>query len=218
MELNLTFSGTVLRSTLTAIAASILINGVWVLGHFLAVAKIGTNFLLAMATFAIFPLMLTFLAMPLLLIRALWKSHRKRSLRQLIFCVIYLAIGIGCFQLGFQIRRAGFINLAERSRPLILAIHRFEAKYGKPPENLEQITPEFLPQVPKTGMGAYPEYEYQRVNDRNSYEGNAWVVTVSASSGLVNWDQFLYFPKQNYPKSGYGGGIERIEEWAYVHE
>jgi hypothetical protein len=34
----------------------------------------------------------------------------------------------------------------------------------------------------------------------------------------MNWDMFLYFPKQNYPKAGYGGWLERIEDWAYVHE
>ena len=219
MKVNLTHPQTILGSALSGVAFSILINGFFLLGHFLAVAKIGTNILLSAATFfAVWPLIFTFLAIPVLLIRAFWKSHHNKSVRQLMFCLVYLAIGIGCFVAGLQIRRAGFVSLAERSRPLIFAIHQFEAKYGKPPEKLEQITPEFLAKVPGTGMGAYPEYDYLVIDDRNSYEGNAWVVTVSASPGVMNWDQFMYFPKQNYPQSGYGGRIERIEEWAYVHE
>jgi hypothetical protein len=53
---------------------------------------------------------------------------------------------------------------------------------------------------------------------REYYQGNPWVLTAIVSTGSVNWDKFLYFPLQNYPSTGYGGWLERIGDWAYVHE
>ena len=72
--------------------------------------------------------------------------------------------------------------------------------------------------MPNTGIGAYPNYIYVIVSEQTAYEGNAWLLKVRTPSGGINWDVFLYFPKQNYPKVGYGGVIEPIEDWAYVHE
>ena len=67
-------------------------------------------------------------------------------------------------------------------------------------------------------MGAYPKYEYVVPEETNDWDGNPWVLYVDASLGILNWDMFLYFPKQNYPEVGYGGGLEKVGDWAYVHE
>ena len=72
--------------------------------------------------------------------------------------------------------------------------------------------------IPSTGMAAYPTYRYLTGTDALEYEGNSWVIVVHAPLGLLDFDSFLYFPKQNYPKHGYGGYLERVEDWAYVHE
>jgi hypothetical protein len=40
----------------------------------------------------------------------------------------------------------------------------------------------------------------------------------NVSTAVLNWDTFIYFPNQRYPDVGYGGWIERIDRWAYVHE
>jgi hypothetical protein len=65
-------------------------------------------------------------------------------------------------------------------------------------------------------MRAYPEYRY--TPNATNYEGNPWVITVFTPSGGINFDQFMYFPLTNYPKTGYGGWLERVGDWAYVHE
>ena len=65
-------------------------------------------------------------------------------------------------------------------------------------------------------MGAYPEYHYS--TSSKDYLGNPWVLTIYTPSGGINFDQFMYFPLTNYPKTGYGGSLERIGDWAYVHE
>ena len=54
--------------------------------------------------------------------------------------------------------------------------------------------------------------------DAKNWDDNPWVLVVFTPGGGINFDRMLYFPKQNYPRSGYGGGIERVRDWAYVHE
>lgn len=34
----------------------------------------------------------------------------------------------------------------------------------------------------------------------------------------INFDVFVYWPEGNYPDSMYGGWVERIGHWAYMHE
>jgi len=41
---------------------------------------------------------------------------------------------------------------------------------------------------------------------------------IETPSGGFNWDIFIYFPSQNYPEYKYGGFLEKVEDWAYVHE
>jgi hypothetical protein len=117
---------------------------------------------------------------------------------------------------GRKIRMSAFHRLAERSRPFVAAIHSYERKYGVPPPSLDALVPEFLSTIPKTGMAAYPEYRFHR--PASNYDGNPWAITVFTPSGGINFDQFMYFPLTNYPEVGYGGRLERIGDWAYVHE
>jgi hypothetical protein len=68
-------------------------------------------------------------------------------------------------------------------------------------------------------MAAYPKYEYLTGRQTlEQYDGNPWVVWVDTPSGGINWDIFLYYPRQNYPQRGHGGYLERVKDWAYVHE
>jgi hypothetical protein len=47
------------------------------------------------------------------------------------------------------------------------------------------------------------------------YYGNSWILRADVSSAFLNWDEFLYFPQQNYPAQG---SFERVGKWAYFHE
>jgi hypothetical protein len=217
-KLETMFSRTMNKSLMTVFGLSLLINGFVVLAFYISVAPIGTEVLLFLSTFAVLPLLAALILIPIALVFLCWRRYRMTALTTILGCVIYLAIGFAGFNLANNVRRAGFVSLAQRSRPLVAAIQRFEAKHGKPPANLEQLVPEFLPAVPITGIGAYPNYEYFVINEQAVYEGNPWVLRVNTPNGGLNWDAFLYFPKQNYPQVGYGGVLERVEDWAYVHE
>lgn len=109
--------------------------------------------------------------------------------------------------------------MAERSQPLIQAIKQFEQDQGVPPKELVELVPDYLSAVPDTGIRACPEYRYYSGDiARKQYAGNPWVLWFPAPVFGVGFDEMLYFPKQNYPKRGYGGSLERVADWAYVHE
>jgi hypothetical protein len=114
-----------------------------------------------------------------------------------------------------KLRLLGFRLASDRAAPLVEAIHEHARRVGYPPESLDQLVPEYLPSVP----GRLPPIELVSGDKaREYYQGNPWVLTAIVSTGSVNWDKFLYFPLQNYPSTGYGGWLERIGDWAYVHE
>lgn len=45
-----------------------------------------------------------------------------------------------------------------------------------------------------------------------------WELRVQCPLGMLNWDVFFYWPSEDYPERAYGGSVERIGRWAYVHE
>ncbi|MBX7166717.1 MAG: hypothetical protein K1X74_10260 [Pirellulales bacterium] len=119
----------------------------------------------------------------------------------------------------WPLRRLGLDAFSRRSQELVTAISTYERVNGRPPAALAELVPKYLPSIPWTGMSRYPDYEYRCDSSTpKEYGGNPWVLLVETTVGFMNFDQMLYFPKQNYPEYGYGGSLERIGNWAYVHE
>lgn len=201
-----------------AAAAAVMINGGALLVQWYAASPYGYGGLLLLQTVVLFalPLFVATFAIPLAVL-VLPFSQRRRSVATVLVCsIVYACLGYWFFSYSWTIRRHGFEQLAESSQPLIDGIERFIADKGRPPVDLAELTPRYLPSVPTTGMPAYPEYRYSTDADR--WDGNPWVVYVNCSSGGINFDMFVYFPRQNYPRRGYGGSLSRIGKWAYVHE
>lgn len=61
---------------------------------------------------------------------------------------------------------------------------------------------------PEDGSGALEEH----------FSGAPYELTVPCPLGQLNWDVFVYWPSEAYPDQMYGGWVERIGSWAYVHE
>jgi hypothetical protein len=192
------------------------VNGLTVFAFYLSVAPVGTSVLLAVTDIVMLLLAASVFAVPASLILAIWPGRRKSAARLLIAAIIFSPITANGLSLAYSIRREGLVRLAARSRPLVNAIRQYELKYEKPPENLRQLAPEFIAEVPGTGIGAYPEYEYAAAPPGDIYEGNPWVLRVDTLSNS-GFDQFMYWPKHNYPRS-FGGSVEPVEDWAYIHE
>ncbi len=109
---------------------------------------------------------------------------------------------------------AKFANEA-RSIPLIKAIEKFEIDQGRPPNNLTELVPEYLPSVPGTGLRTSPSYRYLTGEEAKRHEGNAWVLEIDPPGILSTLDIFVYYPNGNYNVSTQSGSMKRIGEWAY---
>jgi len=144
--------------------------------------------------------------------------------RQRILGIVLLTAGL----LGFvsillsasvyrDLRREKLTALGERSMPLVEAIKLYEADHGTPPPKLESLVPTYIASVPDTGIGIYPKFSYDNKPVPQDRE-NPWILYVDTGLGFLNWDRFIYLPDEKYPKEGWGGTLEPMGRWAYVHE
>lgn len=145
-----------------------------------------------------------------------------RFRRHAAWALVCLSIAIASFFLGFRlslpIKRFALDQVVARAEPLVAAIHKFEATTGKPPQTLAELVPNYLATIPKPGIGTSPEFYYRLPERDESIEGNAWMLDVNPPVIGIGFDRFIYLPNQNYPERGWGGVLERIGTWAYVHE
>lgn len=187
--------------------------------HWVATTPIGTTLFLWGQMFYGLALVVTLVALPVLLVRLCFRRARRASAFLLIVSGLYISCCMGGIILGHRTRMAGMHAFAERSQPLIDAIGSYERDHSVPPRSLQDLVPDYLPIVPSTGMMAYPTYRYHTgANANEEHAGNPWALSVFTPSGGINFDQMLYFPRQNYPDRGYGGSLGRVGSWAYVHE
>ncbi|MEK7309919.1 MAG: hypothetical protein AAB038_03795 [Planctomycetota bacterium] len=202
---------------------SIVIGGSTIFTYYYAVSEYGyggLGLLFLHAMFVLPIILLPFLLIPFSIIGLIIRKFRKASLRFLIIGVIVITTGLPSICIGLSIRMNEFQKLAQRSTPLINAIKNYERKYGVPPQSIEVLIPEFLDKFPKTGMPTYPNYVYKILSsdEASHYAGNPWIISVATTLTMTDFDCFIYLPKQNYPREGYGGSLEKISDWAYVHE
>ena len=206
-----------------AAVAGVLLAGFSVFANYLTVAKHGTDAMLWFEMFVAVPACFALLAIPICLIMLIWQATRPLAIRALVVAVILFPSIIIGIRLGEEIRENAFHDLAIRSAPLIQAIEAYSKDHGSPPPNLTSLIPQYLTSIPGTGMGAYPEYRYELAGATPSYfgynlYGSDWVLWVETPGGGINFDRFVYLPSQRYPVYDYGGVVQPIEDWAYVHE
>jgi len=217
MSENKSYIYKLLAVTFSAILISGLIQAAWIAKETALVSSSGGGqgfvFPFLMGVFSLLILLVFIVS----IIGFFFDKTQKISNLALLFCLMYFVVAFIGGKISHKIWMEGFENLAIRSSPLVDAIKNYEHKYNQPPENLEALVQEFLPAIPKTGMGNYPDYQYE-VNNPGRWHGNPWVLYVFTPPGGIGFDMFIYFPKQNYPEKGYGGVLERIKDWAYVHE
>lgn len=146
------------------------------------------------------------------------RKYRPLGVRLLILAVVYPGTLFFFGHVGNSIRMAAFRELGARCMPLVHAIESYERERGSLPESLEDLVPAYLDAIPDTGMGAYPAFDYLVMEDAAMWLDNAWVLRLHTTIGGINFDQFMYFPNQQYPAQIGGNRLERLGEWAYLHE
>jgi hypothetical protein len=109
---------------------------------------------------------------------------------------------------------------AERGGALIEAIDRFQTREGRLPGSLDELVPRDLTSIPDTGMMGYRSFEYLGPTPEDADEERlfrTYEIRVNLYQ-FLQFDSLVYWPERNYPDFMYGGGVEPIGDWAYVHE
>lgn len=149
----------------------------------------------------------------------LFFPRRRRNSLWLLLCSL---TAIPCFMSGLTLSQAikqrPLEQVMLRAEPLIAAIRKFEAQHGRPPPSLDKLTPDYLTTIPTPGIGTAPTFHYLLTGERSEMADNAWMLEVRPPVAGIGFDVFIYMPNQNYPKRGWGGVLERMGTWAYVHE
>ena len=197
------------------------ISAIWYFpfSQWISTTPVGTSLFLWGEIIYALPLIAAVPGIPILVICLLFQRVRRRAAFLLVFAVLLIPCCVAGIVLGHKTRMVCMRAFAQRSQPLIGAIRKYELDHSMPPQSLNDLVPEYLPAVPSTGMMAYPEFRYHTGTEaRDRFANNAWALSVATPSGGINFDMVLYFPEQNYPDRGYGGSLERVGDWAYVHE
>ncbi len=128
---------------------------------------------------------------------------------------------IGSVLLYGKLQTLGAQRAAHRGDEIVDAIHRYESFSGKLPNALEELVPRELESIPDTGMIGFPSFQYVGPKDPTLQDKERpfkkYELRVDLYK-LLQFDCLVYWPEGNYPDFMYGGGVERIGEWAYVHE
>lgn len=115
----------------------------------------------------------------------------------------------------------------KKAQPLIDAIEKYRDEKGQYPEKLDNLVPDYLEEIPFTGMCIYPEFAYKRIETVKCQprKGSAWMKMDTGgyelyvdTARLLSFDSFRYWPSKSYPYYMYGGIVEQISSWAYVWE
>ncbi|GEM_PF-1574552 len=131
---------------------------------------------------------------------------------------LMVALSLVSLKSADAIRLQGFERLSQEAAPLVAAIYAYNEEFGHPPESLDELQVNFPPGHSIKG-GELPDFEYYPgYIATEHYHGNPWILRLETPTGPLRWDQFLYYPMQNYPTMGHGGWFEKVGDWAYVHE
>ena len=168
------------------------------------------------ATFFIF-LLFAGLALPYYLPYLLFSRERRAwAARQSLLCIALVAGVLAGYLGSMPVRRARFAAATIRALPLIEVIEAHHKATGHWPEKLESLIPSRISELPSTGMVAYPAFSYRTSDGDDPFK--TYELAIHCPSGGINFDVFVYWPEQGYPDHMYGGWVERIGDWGYVHE
>lgn len=147
-----------------------------------------------------------------------WPRFRRRGLTVACVCAAFVVGTVGGIKMALPIERQGWLRVIARADPLVAAIHSHERRLGTAPEQLEELVPTELAALPTTGLGSSPEFHYRKADGTNRVFGDRWAIRVRPPQVALGFDTLFYVPSETYPERGFGGVIERIDRWAYVHE
>ncbi|MFC2172193.1 hypothetical protein ACFLU6_06125 [Acidobacteriota bacterium] len=204
---------------------SALVSALFVFSYCYSTSPKGSDFFVDLSFFLLFSLFWLFIAacssviVSAFMLNSSSNSKRIDATNLLAASLTFIAVVAISYFLANELRISCFRKLADRSDALIQAITSYEQLHGTPPSDLHFLVPDFLPDIPDTGMGAYPSYEYLVGEVAEKPYDNPWVLYVDCPAGrFLDWDRFYYFPRQNYSASLNSQSYDLVGEWAYLYD
>lgn len=157
--------------------------------------------------FVLFAALVGFVVCP---IRLLFRKYRSGAVSWLLCAVVFCVAFIGGLGWGMHIRVTNVERVIERSQSLVDAITAFQAEHGHPPATLDELVPKYIDRIPKTGIGAWPNFAY-RVENPERCHGNEWMLTFTPPNLPMGFRSYTYLPRRNYTDAGYGS----VGDWGY---
>jgi hypothetical protein len=154
------------------------------------------------------------LALPFLVFGLTFKATRAPSIALMACSIIHLVITTVFIGLVTDVKLTALQGIADRSEPLVQAIHKYSADKGRPPSTLHDLVPDYLPEISAPGVPACPKFDYSTGQDSETWNGNPWVLSVQVPSKLMGLDRMFYLPKQNYQ----GRIRKRLGKWGYFSD
>lgn len=160
-----------------------------------------------------FSVFITILLILCSLVGLIFERTRRDASTLLLGCFMYLFCIFFWGRVSAHIRDKALLAFTERSKVLINAIKAYESDHGKPPAELKNLVPQYLPKVPDTGIRAYPKYEYMSGDQAENIYHNPWVLNLYCGECLLDFHVLTYRPKQN---ENSWGRIRMIGDWEYI--
>jgi hypothetical protein len=198
--------------------AAIAINSLVLITQWLALSPDGSQQYIRFASVLIIPIMLAFLAIPLLVLILLARHLRKRALILIAACAIYGVIGWSLFYVSNMYRMARFETVADQAGVLVNAIRQYQIDKGHPPSRLDELVPAYLAQVPNTGLGAYPHFQYKTTDEATTSNDRHWILYIDIPLNDEQSEKFIYLPKAVTPQQSDRKIVQRLGDWVYIHE
>ncbi|HEX8551995.1 MAG TPA: hypothetical protein VF681_10635 [Abditibacteriaceae bacterium] len=171
-----------------------------------------------LSLFFVLPIMwvVAALASPFLSIYYVFKPQQRHMLSACSAIWLTSWAGLPLSRSIRPLRDAGLASSTQRAKPLIAALEHYRKAHGDYPEQLHDLVPAYTSSVPSTGMLGYPKFHYRKTAAGSPFR--TYELKVRTPGGGINFDSLVYWPEKSYPPRMYGGSIERINDWAYVHE
>jgi hypothetical protein len=150
-------------------------------------------------------------AVALLLLAALAPGRRSSAWPRIALLLMFVAGTVAGAQASKPIRENGWHRLAERGDRIVLALHAYEARHGRPPATLAALSPEFMTRLPGTGLGSRPDFRYAVRHGEAGHE--TWSLWTGLP-GIGHISDFEYLPTDDV--QAWDTVLHRVGAWAVV--
>ena len=134
------------------------------------------------------------------------ETSRVRSSR--VFAAAFLLVLY--FAVSPMIWRRSLVAVATKGDQLGDAITRYESDHGAPPKNLRALVPDYLSDVPSTGLRSSRQFYYSTSGERGD-----WTLTLPTSRGFLSGDVLKRNADKAYDSRGEWGDGEVVAGWLY---